>query len=1070
LLLNARIGPDVSERIYKLQPDRTLYLRGFDSFAAAASIHSASPGGFTVSGTFRDPADFAVAVLYDADNYFEHPSIKYLPDFNFSGLVLNFNLAYSDGVQPIDSPKYNWIDWATLDCILTDDTRPQIRLFDNAMLVGDSFPAASATINIVTSGAGIQPFDCVTLWYENLSWDFIAPNSLDPSTVAQQLANQINSTDWATAGPPYAILATSNGPQISVTAARYGAVNLDGAAVTLADGAVFSGILPGASILIGGTSYTVASIQSPTQLTLTSSAPQASGLPYIAPRGGRDGNMIQIYALSKTATLATDQSQYQFAGGSSAVAWNVTLDFTALKIDSLRQCWLTFAPSLAYGAAYTATEWQAIFSNWTLSGDEDVKKLQIAGPGSVRIEENDQACTYTGTWTLSDNTQGFYSRYFAMATADPSATVTINYVCQLPHDLYCGTSLYSDRAVMSVQVNGDAATLLDCTLDTNAALVTRRLMRKSVPAGRHTVTLSMRTPGAFYFDFLEAAVPTDVPDALAPRTGISPALDFDTDHSYKLSPARIHWIMDMLGYAGPMNEYLGVFWWNQRKLVGPTFPSAVISVGGIWAEHDVALLAVNGVTLHKDVLNTDTPATIAQHFAAYINESFVAAWASAGVSDSGVTLTITASSTAGAYALSVSTAVTSAAGTFTVSQQPVDPVAGNWVIDDTVTPPINRATRDWHADFYALAAARNREVVTSCSMELVNPPDGYAALFPDGQRTPVATATGFGSLVSNHCAIGNSKMLAYQTAVYRDIAGMQTAAGLTPALQYGEFLWWYFSFVQGLPVGYSSFTAPISIGTATAHGLATGDVVTISGVLGNSAANGVWTISVTDPTHFTLNGSSGNGSYTGGGSISGGGMAYYDDETMAAAQTALGRALNVFQTPNDNPTINNSADAIFLRNRLRDHVAALVADIRSAYPGVICEVLWPYDVNYPSPVGTPSVGGRLNRFINLPVEWQAQPQSGLDRMKAEALAFGTTLRDLNYAADAINLFISLGWPVNAVRYLVPIFGTAVPWYTELNLAIGAGLNTNNLWAFDHVCLYNLQVPEPPPPSRSVIQT
>src|SRR4051794_27071849 len=63
---HARIGQNgtinLPERIYKLQPDRTLSLRGFDSFAAAASIHSASPHGFTVSGTFRDPADFAVAV------------------------------------------------------------------------------------------------------------------------------------------------------------------------------------------------------------------------------------------------------------------------------------------------------------------------------------------------------------------------------------------------------------------------------------------------------------------------------------------------------------------------------------------------------------------------------------------------------------------------------------------------------------------------------------------------------------------------------------------------------------------------------------------------------------------------------------------------------------------------------------------------------------------------------------------------------------------------------------------------------------------------------------------------
>jgi hypothetical protein len=989
----------LSERIYKLQPDRTLYLRGFDSFAAAASIHSASPGGFTASGTFRDPADFAVAVLYDADNYFEHPSIKYLPDFNFSGLALNFNLAYSDGAQPIDSPKFNWIDWATLDCILTDHSRPQIRLFDNAMLVGDSFPAATASINIVTADAGPQAFDRVTLWYEDLAYDYIVPPNTAPSPgdVAQQLAAEINLTNWANAGSPYALLASSSGSQLSVTAARYGAVSVSGAAVTLASGAVFSGILANSPILIGGNFYTVASVQSPTQLTLSGDGPQGSNLPYVAPRGGRDGNLIQIYAVSKTGTLATDQPAYQFTGGSSAVTWNVTIDFTALKIDSLRQCWLTFAPSLAYAAAYSATEWQAVFSNWTLSGNEDVKKLRIAGPGSVRIEENDTACTYSGAWTVSDNTEAFYSRYFAMATKDPAATVAITYTCMFPHDLYCGTSLYTDRAVMSVQIDGDTPTSLDCTLDATAAVVTRRVMRAGVPAGRHTVKLSVQNAGAFYFDFLEAVVASDLPDNLPPRAGISPALDFDTDHTYKLSPARIHWMMDKLGYAGPMNEYLGVFWWNERKLTGATFPSAVITIGGTWAAGDAALLTLNGATLRKDVFPADTPAIIAQHFAAYINDAFVAAWAVVGSSDAGATLTITARSTAAAYAIAVSTSATTAAGTFSVTQQPAAAVPGNWVIDDTVAPPLNRATRDWHADFYSLAATRTREVVTSCSMELVNPPDGYAALFPDPQRTPVSTATGFGTLVSNHCAIGGSKMLAYQTAVYRAIASLQSAAGLTPTLQYGEFLWWYFAGPNG-------------------------------------------------------------------------GMAYYDDETMAAAQTALGRPLNIFQTPNDDPSVNNSADAVFLRNRLRDHVAALVADIRSAYPGVICEVLWPYDVNYPSPVGNPPVGGRLNRGINLPVEWQTQPTSGLDRMKAEALAFGTSLRDLDHAAEAIGLFPRLGWPVNAVRYLVPVFGSAIPWYKELNLALAAGLNTNNLWAFDHVCLFNLQVPEPPPPSRSVVQT
>jgi len=51
------------ERIYKLQPDRTLSLRGFDTFGAAAALHSATPDSFQVSGIFRDPADFAVLIL-----------------------------------------------------------------------------------------------------------------------------------------------------------------------------------------------------------------------------------------------------------------------------------------------------------------------------------------------------------------------------------------------------------------------------------------------------------------------------------------------------------------------------------------------------------------------------------------------------------------------------------------------------------------------------------------------------------------------------------------------------------------------------------------------------------------------------------------------------------------------------------------------------------------------------------------------------------------------------------------------------------------------------------------------
>jgi hypothetical protein len=466
------------ERIYKLQPDRTLSLRGFNTFAAAATIHNASPTGFEISGIFRDPADFAVAVLYDADNVFEHPSIKYLPDFNFAGLTLDFTLLYTDSVQPIDSPKYNWIDWATLDVIRPDGTTANIPLWDNATLNASAFPAASATMTV--DAAGVQPFDRVTLWYDNLAFDYTVPGgptgtaayffqaagttaaitvgsttytynvitsggegaatvaagvaaaaASDPQVaftaaagvvsfsskvntglsvlvggyslwlitdpagafIATNIVGQINSCNWVAANSTYGLLAAIDGTPgvastFTLTAARYGSVSVSGTSVSWISGTKFAGLTAGSSFMIAGTDYSVASIQSPIQLTLTS-APTAGGA-YLAPRGGRDGNMIQLYTLATSpSTTSFDSSLYQFTGGSSAVAWNISLDFTALGIDSIRQCWLTFAPSLTDGSAYTAAEWLATFSNWQLSvanGFGFANALQVAGPGSVRIE------------------------------------------------------------------------------------------------------------------------------------------------------------------------------------------------------------------------------------------------------------------------------------------------------------------------------------------------------------------------------------------------------------------------------------------------------------------------------------------------------------------------------------------------------------------------------------------------------------------------------------------------------------------------------------------------------------
>ena len=67
-------------------------------------------------------------------------------------------------------------------------------------------------------------------------------------------------------------------------------------------------------------------------------------------------------------------------------------------------------------------------------------------------------------------------------------------------------------------------------------------------------------------------------------------------------------------------------------------------------------------------------------------------------------------------------------------------------------------------------------------------------------------------------------------------------------------------------------TSPIVVNytplTGTTSTITTGDKVRITNVLGNTAANAsasAWTVTVVDSTHFSLNGSTGNGAYTSGG-------------------------------------------------------------------------------------------------------------------------------------------------------------------------------------------------------------
>lgn len=1001
------------EKIYKLQPNRTMQLRGFDAFGAAAAMHSATANGFTVSGVFRDAADFAVLIVYDADNFYEHASLKYLPDFDFSGLTLQFDVHY-ENLRPLESPRFATIDWPYLDVIRADNTTARIRLSEQATLLSGELEKAAAEFTVVDEG--LKQFDRLTLWYLNYSFEYVVADPVECTYAYDALGAgtthrlTVNGTDYTyveQAGDTLytvnarmaeivnasAVLKAETGPAFQVNFR----VKQDNNAVlnvsSSAAAATFALRAVGPKTVAA---QLAAQINSVDWLGLAVTLPIAASatddvLRVESSRAGVDGNALTLYSVSSNARLraataeefAPGQFVGRMSGGVSNGTWRVSLDFAALGVPEIRQMWFTYAPPIPDGAPLESNEWQATYTNWQVLGPEAKRLLKVAGPDSVRVEEDSSWCQYTGIW---HHQTGFYSGAFARRSADINATLEVFYSCNSTHDLYVGTTLFADRAEVGVRLDNDAETLHNFAVSAEAPIYTRRLLRRNVPAGRHTVRFRMNNAQNFDFDFLEAAVLSDIPAPLPARAHASPAFDYSTDHTFKLPPARLHWMLDQLGFAGPMNEYLGVFWWNQRKRVNAFIPTATVELGGSFAPGDQIIINLGGTPLGKTVFAHESNALHAAHLAWFVNATLVGVYATA----SGSTLTLVSRSPDAAYSFPLTASVESASGTVTVNGDLTGGQPGRWDIDLDQTPVLNRGARDWHADFFAETAARTRDLVVACSMELVNPPAGFASLFPDGAE--VVTSVGFASLSSTHCTF-NTPMREYQKLVYGELASLQANAGLTPFLQFGEFLWWFFT-------NYHPQNNP------------------------------------------------------------GGGMAFYDAETMALAESTLGRPLHRFLGPNDSPAVNNEADATLLRNILRDYIAALRTHVLASHPTARFELLYPYDVNHPVPVGVFQLGGALNYFVNFPAEYRTKPGSGLDTLKMEALDFGAWTRSLDLSRTAIRFPIDLGWPKDSLRYLVPVFRGGAAWEKEYLEAKGQGIPVINFWAFDHFNLYNLNCREP----------
>lgn len=995
----------MGEVIRKLQPDRTIHLQGFDHLGASAAVCEASAEGFTVKGSFQDAADFAVVVLYDADNFFDHPRVRYLPDFDFSGVVLEFDVRY-ENLMPLNCRKFPTIDWPYLDIQPPAGDPVRVRLSDHAVVLADPDQSATAEFQIIDNG--LEGFDRLTLWYLNMAFDYIVPGKVStdfpffagtPGTVhsitvadrtyiyveqdgdsSAAVAAALTAAVNAGAGDPDVTASIGPDPWIVHLRARRGdgtvtAVGASGSVAELLHHINAETVCRDLAAQINGGNYAAA--EAPFSLQA-----EADGavLRIRTVEGGYDANFLRMYAVWKNERLRTEAGEAQFSGGSSTARFRVRLDFQALGVPQIRRMWLTMAPRLANGADYEGAEWTARFTNWKVTGPEQALRLRVAGPESVKIEPTDARCKYSGVWMAE---AGFFPGGLAHVAPGAGAEVQVRYRCDHPHELWVWTRLGAWQGSAGVEIDGLHAGTFSARLAPEEEVLTRRQLASWLPAGEHTVRLTSAGPLPFCFAGLEAVVAGDPPDPVPAQTWMTPALDYSTDHAYKLPPARILWNLNQLGCAGELNEYIGIFWWNRRRRAGGFFAETAVDFGGAFAPGDQVFVRIGTQTLGKAVLQQEPAERIARHFAMIVNATMVGVWART----EGARLVLRARSAAPAYKFLVEAwleAAPGSAGSVSGGGWIQGGSMGRWEVDPDAPQALNAAARAWHADLYALCAEEGRAVTTAFSMELVEPPAAFAARYPDG--APVTTDMGFGGLRSTHCAFGPA-MLEFQKKAFLEAAALMAGAGLTPRLQMGEFTWWYFT-------NYSADNPE-------------------------------------------------------------GGMAYYDDDTRAAALAALGRPMHVFRSPEDDPGVNGGADALFLRNRLRDYAAALAAELTAVFPTAQIEILFPYDVNHPEPAGVHRLGGPLNRFVNLPAEWTSKAQSPFHRFKIEALDFSAWSRNLDLCRQTMEFAAGLDWPREAIRAMIAVFRGGAPWRKEAALARQLGYGAVSLWAFDHVCIYGL---------------
>lgn len=763
-----------------------MYLRGFDRRGAAATLHDASASGFTVSGCWSDQADFAVAVLFDADDTFGHLyTSRYLPDFSLAGVTLDFDLTLTGCMNPI-SAKYQSVPWGALGYVtravsgggVVTEVQGSTPLNVTAATGGT---LASATF--VVAGTPTS-YDRIYLVYAG---NYVADTGVSIvsgetlAAVAAYLASAVNL--WGVA-----LTATSAGIATTVAAniaagsqtvtpasmagistgtplvvANPGGTNSETVTVTAVTGSTFTATFTltktGSGITVNGTTATV---------TVTSTAV------------GRDANGVELLAMWKAAgntqiypagsgSTASGQTG-KLTGGSDPTSIHVHLDFSALGLANARQLWLTFAPALNYDSgtvnpalvAYAPGTFAAVFSNWTVSDPGGVTPLKLAGPGSVTVISSDSWATREGSgWT---QVSGWYVGGFAWQSAHAGDTVTVTYSCQYTHNLYLGAAVSTVGGTFDAAVDsGTAAAVSAYSLQSSASPTSgRRLIAAGVAAGTHTVVLTV-AGGTCLFDFLQAAVLSDpvAPSVTYPAANC--ACDFDTGATYQIPPARLLWILSQAGFHGDIDFYAGVFFALKRVRNGGNFRQCTVTLSGtpgvgnsfgsgadtIWITVDWTTQGgtvvsgattkganptggsgIGGTVLGVVAYPADTLATLAQRLVDAINCTFVGICAASAATAGQLTVTVLSPIDGFSFDVSLSVGASMAlavAGDIGTLTELSGGNEGTWAVDARQALPLNRAFADYLTDFAAEVKAAGQTMTVAFSQELLGPPDSNDA-------------------------------------------------------------------------------------------------------------------------------------------------------------------------------------------------------------------------------------------------------------------------------------------------------------------------------------------------------